>query len=94
MNYFVVMVEYPDDRVSEAVVNPEITRRGVVSRIQSGEYPRDRISFIHHITMNDVPYDVTDELIAEAGLPEVSPADLQALTFDHARDLRKNHEVV
>jgi hypothetical protein len=35
--------------------------------------------------------DVTEEILSEAALPEVSDAevDLQADRFDHARDLRK-----
>jgi hypothetical protein len=39
--------------------------------------------------------DVTEEILSEAALPEVSDAevDLQADRFDHARDLRK-HEAV
>jgi hypothetical protein len=44
MQYFVVMIDY-GGRGREAVVDPEITRREVVSRVASGEY-RD-ISFIH-----------------------------------------------
>lgn len=63
MNYFVTMIDY-GKRGREAIVDPEITRRGVVSRIASGEY--GNVLFIHHITMNDVPQDVTAELIAEA----------------------------
>ena len=69
MNYFVVMIDY-GRRGCEAIVDPETTRSGVVSRIQSGEYKN--IRFIHHVTMNDVPADVTDELIAEAGVKEAA----------------------
>jgi hypothetical protein len=46
MKYFVVMIDY-GRRGREAVVDPEVTRRGVVSRVASGE---DRnISFIHEV---------------------------------------------
>ena len=63
-SYYVVMIDY-GRRGREAIVDPEITRAEVVSRIKSGEY--GAINFIHHITMNDVPQDVTNELLAEAG---------------------------
>ena len=91
MQYFVVMIDY-GRRGREAVVDPEITRREVISRIASGEY-RD-ISFIHEIADGAVD-DITAEILAEAALPEIetSSADLQADRFDHARDLRK-HETV
>ena len=37
MQYFVVMIDY-GRRGREAIVDPEITRREVVSRVASGEY--------------------------------------------------------
>ena len=88
MQYFVVMIDY-GRRGREAVVDPEITRREVVSRIASGEYRN--ISFIHEIAGSMVE-DVTADILAEAALPEVEAdaADLQASRFDHARDLRKH----
>ena len=91
MQYFVVMIDY-GRRGREAIVDPEITRREVVSRIASGEYAN--ISFIHEIADRNVE-DVTEEILSEAALPEIatSGADLQAACFDHARDLRK-HEAV
>jgi hypothetical protein len=46
MQYFVVMIDY-GRRGREAIVDPEITRREVISRILSGEYKN--ISFIHEI---------------------------------------------
>jgi hypothetical protein len=46
MQYFVVMIDY-GRRGREAIVDPEITRREVVSRVVSGEYKN--ISFIHEI---------------------------------------------
>jgi hypothetical protein len=88
MQYFVVMIDY-GRRGREAVVDPEVTRREVIARIASGEYKN--ISFIHEIADRSVD-DVTEEILAEAALPEfgMSEADLQASQFDHARDLRKH----
>jgi hypothetical protein len=87
MQYFVVMIDY-GRRGREAIVDPEITRREVVSRVASGEY--SNISFIHEIAGSAVD-DVTAEILAEAALPEIplTGADLQADRFDHARDLGK-----
>jgi hypothetical protein len=91
MQYFVVMIDY-GRRGREAIVDPEITRREVVSRISSGEYAN--ISFIHEIADSSVE-DITEEILSEAALPEIatSGAELQAACSDHVRDLRK-HEVV
>jgi len=87
MQYFVVMLDY-GRRGREAIVDPEITRREVVSRIITGEYKN--ISFIHEIADCSVD-DITTEILMEAALPELpkTGADLQANAFDHARDLRK-----
>jgi len=63
MEYFVVMREF-GRRGREAIVDPEITRREVVSRIASGEY--SDVSFIHRIVLGEVPEDVTAELTNEA----------------------------
>jgi hypothetical protein len=91
MQYFVVMIDY-GRRGREAIVDPEITRREVVSRVASGEYKN--ISFIHEIADSTVN-DVTAEIMAETALPEIptTGAELQANSFDHARDLAK-HEAV
>jgi hypothetical protein len=89
MQYFVVMIDY-GRRGREAIVDPEITRREVVSRIASGEYAN--ISFIHEIADSSVE-DVTEDILTEAALPEITTsgsAELQAATFDHAHDLRKH----
>jgi hypothetical protein len=88
MQYFVVMIDY-GRRGREAIVDPEVTRREVVSRVASGEY-RD-ICFIHEIMDRSVR-DVTEDILAEVALPEVPPGevDLQALRLDHAHDLRKH----
>ncbi|KYK48955.1 hypothetical protein A1D31_26915 [Bradyrhizobium liaoningense] len=88
MQYFVVMIEY-GRRGREAVVDPEITRREVISRIASGEYRN--ISFIHEIVENTVE-DVTEAMLTEAALPQIAPedVDLQAIRLDHIRDLRRH----
>jgi hypothetical protein len=88
MQYFVVMIDY-GRRGREAVVDPEITRREVISRVASGEY--SNICFIHEIADRTV-MDVTEDILAEAAVPEIatSEADLQANRFDHVRDLRKH----
>lgn len=62
-SYFVVMVDY-GRKGREAIVDPEVTRAGVVSRLASGEYGQ-HINFIHHIADGLVD-DVTDELFNEA----------------------------
>lgn len=62
-SYYVVMIDY-GRRGLEAVVDPEMTRRAVVERIQSREY--DRVAFIHHIEGGAIS-DVTGDLFAEAG---------------------------
>src|SRR5262249_7220881 len=88
MQYFVVMIDY-GRRGREAIVEPEITRREVISRVACGEY--GNISFIHEVLDRSVD-DVTAEIMAEAALPDVAaPArDRQADRFDHAGDLRKH----
>jgi hypothetical protein len=88
MQYFVVMVDY-GRRGREAIVDPEITSREVISRIASGEYRN--ISFIHEIADCAVE-DIAAEILSEAALPDVGAtgADLQAGHFDHVRDLRKH----
>ena len=61
-SYFVVMIDY-GKRGREAIVDPEVTRREVISRIVSGEY--GHVNFIHHID-NGLVEDVTNELFDEA----------------------------
>jgi len=101
-DYLVVMQSYPARyrkgfRVSsagcQAVVDPEITRREVVARIKSGEY-RD-VVFIHHVRPDIGVEDVTDEIMAEASIPDIvlSPSERLEAMRDHVRDSLK-HEVV
>lgn len=63
-SYYVVMIDF-GKRGREAIVDPEITRREVVSRIKSHEY--QNIVFIHHVDGMLVE-DVTSELIDAAEL--------------------------
>ena len=88
MQYFVVMIDY-GRRGREAIVDPEITRREVVSRVASGEYRN--ISFIHKIADFAVE-DITADVLNEAALPDIDAGDsnLQADQFDHVNDLRKH----
>ena len=69
-SYFVVMQDF-GKRGREAVVDPEITAREVISRIRSGEYPRDRINFIHYVVDGNVS-DVTENMLAKAAELEVA----------------------
>ena len=86
-SYFVVAIDY-GRRGIEAIVDPEITRREVVSRLRSGEY-RD-VSFIHHIH-DGICEVVTDELIEAAGMPEenVREIDLKVIGWDRKLDREK-----
>jgi hypothetical protein len=90
MQYFVVMIDY-GRRGREAIVDPEVTRREVVSRVASGEY--GNISFIHEIADCSVE-DITADILSEAALPDIGPsgADLRSCRFDHIRDLRKHEK--
>lgn len=63
-SYYVVMIDY-GKRGLEGIVDPEITRRGVVARIATGEY--NNIAWIQHIEGGHV-FDCTDELMHEAGV--------------------------
>ena len=61
-NYFVVAIDYGRKGI-EAIVDPEITRSAVITRIVTGEY--DDIAFIHHIHDGSAD-DVTEELMEAA----------------------------
>src|ERR1700751_1323474 len=88
MQYFVVMIDY-GRRGREAIVDPEIPRREVVARVASGEY--SNTSFTHEI-VDPAVQDITADILYEAVLPEVEAEeiDLQAIHFDHHRDLTKH----
>lgn len=61
--YYVVMIDY-GRRGREAIVDPEITYRGIIDRVASGEYRN--ILFIHFVDESGVT-DVTDEIMVMAG---------------------------
>jgi hypothetical protein len=65
MSYYVVMVDYGRNG-REAVVDPEMTRRGALDLVREVLGDGNKVAFVHHITMNDLPQDVTDELVNEA----------------------------
>jgi len=69
-SYFVVMIDY-GRRGREAVVDPEITERGVIARLSCGEYVN--VAFIQHIHDGHVD-DVTDDLFARAGIGQEEAA--------------------
>jgi len=91
-DYYVVMMDH-GRRGREAIVDPEITRREVISRILSGEYYPERISFIHHVTDEGIT-DVTFDVIAAAARDVVDPpifgTERVNWLLDRARDHRKN----
>jgi hypothetical protein len=97
-SYYVVMRDYGSDG-REAVVDPEVTRREVISRVASGEY-KD-ILFIHHIVPGEIPEDVTNEIMDAAGVPDVvtgpprlSPSERLEAMRDLVSSYRKNSEAV
>jgi hypothetical protein len=91
MQYFVVMIDY-GRRGREAIVDPEITRREVISRIVSGEYKN--ISFIHEIADCSVE-DITADILAEAaprplGAPFCAYATVPAIASTSAKPIVVN----
>ncbi len=95
LSYFVICADYGRDG-REAIVDPEMTRRGAVEKVAEILGDGNGIAFAHLITMNDVPQDVREDLINEANAGRTfdrpDAADALAARFDHARDYRK-HEV-
>ena len=94
-SFFVVMRDYGRDG-REAICDPEVTRREVISRVASGEY-KD-IVFILHVVPGEIPEDVTDEILDAAGmtdavLPHLSPSERLEAMRDRVMDYRK-HGVV
>ena len=86
-SYFVCMVETGCGL--EAVVDPEVTRREVVRRIEALEWEPDDILFIHHIDGKNVE-DVTESIFKECNLTwaQMWPSDRLAALHDHNRKLR------
>lgn len=71
-DYFVVMVDH-GKRGFEAVVDPEITRREIVSRILTFEYDPEAIQFIHHVSSLGVE-DVTLDIMTECARQSLGDA--------------------
>jgi hypothetical protein len=67
-SYFVVMIDY-GRRGLEAIVDPEITMRGVVARIMCGEYTN--IAFVQFVH-DGIVEDVTADMFAQAGIREAA----------------------
>ena len=63
-SYFVVMIDY-GRRGLEAIVDPEITERGIVARLSCGEYTN--VAFVHHVH-DGLCEDVSDAIFARAGV--------------------------
>jgi hypothetical protein len=73
MQYFVVMIDY-GRRGREALVDPEVTRREVISRVASGEYKN--ISFIHEIAdcaVDDITRSLPRQRCPKSALPKSPP---------------------
>lgn len=69
--YYVVMISH-GRRGCEAVVDPEITRGGVIARLQSGEYTD--VLFIQYVQPDCLPEDVTLELQMAASVAMLEAA--------------------
>lgn len=67
-SYFVAMIDYGRDG-REAVVDPEVTRAGVIDRIRSGEWKN--VSFVHFVH-DGLCEDVTEEIVTEADVREAA----------------------
>ena len=70
------------------------SRAHVIGLIRSGEV--DPVKVLEVCEDEGTVRDVTDEIKAaaiESAFAEFSPVDLQALAFDHERDLRKHSEI-
>ncbi len=91
-SYYVLCLDYGRDG-REAIVDPEETRRQVVTCARDILAKGDReISFVHFVH-DGAAEDITAEIIAEAQADiEAEPIDRDAWHRDHERDLRK-HEV-
>ena len=95
--YFLVMIDHGKRLGFAGYVEPELTRANIIDRVRSREY--DNIVFIQHVTPDDKPEDVTEEILEAAGRlhedePRPSIVDLRAMQFDHNHDHRKNWERV
>jgi hypothetical protein len=92
MEMFIVLIDYHAQRAREAIVNPEQTRRQVVEEVRDVLASMDKSIVCVKRLDGNFCEDITAEICAEAGYPDapLSPADLLAAKWDHARDLRKH----
>jgi hypothetical protein len=91
-SFYVLMLDY--GRAREAVCNPEHTRRDIVSDVRDilAKPNGRRVAFVKFIDGNyceDITLEILAEAVGDDEATPLSPADLQAARFDHARDLRK-----
>lgn len=70
MQYFVVCIDY-GRRGLEAIVDPEMTRRGTIEFVRERLGDEKEIAFVHHIH-DGVCEDVTAEIVAEASQMEAA----------------------
>lgn len=92
MELFILMRDFGRDG-REAIVNPEETRRDIVSVVRECLVRDKPIAFIWRVTAGEPPEDITQEIIDEARADlEAQPINRLELAWDHVRDLRK-HEV-
>lgn len=90
--FYILMVEYfGATRGRQSIVDPEQTRRSIVSEVRDILASTDReVAFVYRF--HDGSYeDVTQDVILEAQLSAISDAmaeDPMAARFDHARKLK------
>lgn len=87
-SYYVVMIDHGKLGL-EATVQPERTRRDIVSMLASGE--SQHVVFIHHVDglfVEDVTNELFDEAETEAVANRPGKQDAINAAWDHARKLR------
>jgi hypothetical protein len=98
MQFYILMIDYSDDRTREAIVNPEHTCREIVSQVRDiMARNRDSIEFVKFVDGNFIE-DVTAEICGEASFDNamaaiedaLSAGDMQPARWDHDRDMREH----
>ncbi|WNV09989.1 hypothetical protein [Tardiphaga sp. 709] len=88
--YYVAMLDY-GRRGREAIVDPNESRQNIIDKVKSGEIDRDKLIFIHEVTMGNLPVDVTEDVLAAAGTAELEAREqYRNWRWDHERDHHKN----